>query len=96
MITTFTGRDAELAREAAALLDHLGRRTSNCAVALHALAAAEHLGSSTPYGQKLDSDDRTPLREALRLLAELSDAARRQDSVSEALHQTMLAYLASR
>jgi hypothetical protein len=96
MITPFTGRDAELAREAAALLDHLGRRTSDCAVALHALAAAEYLESSTPYGQKLDSDERTPLRAALRLLGELSDAARRHDALSEALHQTMLAYLASR
>jgi hypothetical protein len=96
MITTFTGRDAELARDAAALLDQLGRRTSNCAVALHALAAAEHLGSGTPYGQKLDDDDRTVLSDALRLLGELSDAARRHDALSEALHQTMLAYLASR
>jgi hypothetical protein len=96
MITTFTGRDAALVRDAAAMLDLLGLRTSNSAVALHALAAAEHLGSSTRQRQKIYDDDRTVLSDALRLLGELSDAARRQDSVSEALHQTMLAYLASR
>jgi hypothetical protein len=97
VIAAFTGPDFPLADHAAALLDVVGRRTPLCAVALHSLAAAEHLGRRpAPKVATAPGDDRTLLREALRRLAELSDTARRQDEVAEALHQTMLAYLASR
>lgn len=97
MIAEFTDPDLALADHAAALLDVVGRRTRLCAVALHSLAAAEHLGCRpAPQVETAPGDDRALLREALRLLAELSATARRQDEVAEALHQTMLAYLASR
>jgi hypothetical protein len=95
--TALTRADAALADKAGALLDTVGRRTPNCALALHCLAAAELLGHrSASQRQTATGDDRTLISDALRLFAELSDAARRQDEVAEALHQSMLAYIASR
>lgn len=99
MTITLTGTDAALIDYAVALLDRIGRRTSRSTVAVHALAAAQLLDSGRPAPPDLDDsndDERAVLREALRRLAHVSADALRADDIAEAVHQAMLAYLASR
>lgn len=99
MTTRRTEADDAAVGSTARLLDTVGRRSQQCAVALHALAATELL-TRDPHMPALSGeasgDDRTLLLEALRLFAAISGPARRDDDVAEARHQTMLAYLASR
>jgi hypothetical protein len=93
----FVGQDRNLADRAAALLESVGRHTPNSAVAVHSLAAAEQLDRRpAALARDAPGDERIALAEVLQLLAALSAPARRRANVAEALHQTMLAYLASR
>jgi hypothetical protein len=99
MATTLTSADTALVDHAAALLDRAGRRTSRSAVALHALAAAQLLASERPTPPDPgapDAGEPAALRDALHLLGQISTDALRGDEIAEALHQTILAYLAGR
>lgn len=104
--SALTGSDVAPLRSAARLLDLVARRTDNCAVALHTVAAVQHLAtrvdvtSLRPWGEgpdePADVEDQVLLRAALLQLSVLSEAALRDEDLAEALHQATLAHLASR
>lgn len=81
------------------LLDQVARRSERCGVSLNAATAAQLLVSVRPSGARSNGrvlvDDSSALRDALRVLAELSDSALRDDRIADALHHVFLAHLAA-
>lgn len=90
--------DSERLSQAGRLLDQLARTSPRVGVCLHAATAATLIGATsraTNHGIS-SGDERTDLHRVLQLLGRLSESALQRDDLADALHQTLLAYLATR